>query len=328
MDHAIIQTIRQFMDDGGLLNVNAMRPHAGLQANALLRKDEWEALDAALLPVARARLIGVNDLISRGLVRQLGGLGSIISSYERSGDMEAAVIDMDGATPPGEDRVDYDRVQVPVPVIHKGFRISKRVLEASRRMGDTLDTTQGQIAARKVSESAEGLLFNGSGAPNVGGNTIYGYTNHPDRVTNTAAGFGGGDFGVEGNGYQTIVGMIDGLQAAGFFGPYGLYLARTQYTELLSRHTDGSSKSQLNVILEGIPDLEFVKPTGDLAAANGVLVNLTAETVDVAIAQDMITLQWQALGGMVEHYRVLAALAPRVKADKNGACGVVHVTGA
>ncbi|MDH5508097.1 MAG: family 1 encapsulin nanocompartment shell protein [Anaerolineae bacterium] len=324
----MIQSAQEYLSSGGLLNVNAMRPHAGVHVNALLRKDEWQEMDASLQQIVRPRLVGVQDLISRGLVKRLGGLGSIISGYEQLGDMEAASVDMDGATSTEEDKVDFAPVYIPIPVIHKGFRLNIRHLEASRRMGDSLDVTQAQTAGRKVSDAAEELLFNGTGAPNVGGNTIYGYTNHPKRITDTAANFGGGDFAAEGNGYKTINGMIDALQAKGFYGPYGFYISRTQYTQLRARHTDGSSKSQLNAILEAMTDVEFIKPSNSLADTNGILVQLTPDVIDVAVAQDMITLQWQAMGGMVEHFKVLTALAPRIKYDKNDACGVVHVTGA
>lgn len=328
MDNAVIQAIEQFMNQHGVLNVNQMRPHAGVHANALLRKDEWLELDQAILAVSRPRLIGVQDLVGRGLTRRHSGLGAIFSGYERQSDMDPAVIDMDGGTPGEEDRVEFDQVNVPIPIIHKDFRLSKRHLEASRKLGDSLDTTQAEEAGRKVAEAAEALLFNGTGALTVGGVTIYGYANHPNRVTDTAAGYGGGDFGVEGNGYKTIVGMIDALTAKGFTGPFGLYLASPQYNELLSRHTDGSSKSELNAIMEGIPELEFVKKSFDLAAANGVMVNLSRETVDLAIAQDLVTVQWESRGGMSTHFMVMLASVPRIKADKNNSCGVVHVTGA
>src|SRR4026207_1407234 len=47
--------------------------------NALLRKYEWETFDAAVLDVMRQPLIGIQDLISAGLTRPLGGIGTSIA---------------------------------------------------------------------------------------------------------------------------------------------------------------------------------------------------------------------------------------------------------
>jgi len=330
----IIQSAPEWLQAGGLLSVPAMRPHADvtvngqLMANALLRRDEWEVLDAEVLDTAKTRLVVAQDLISRGLTVNLGGLGAILSTYERVSDMDGAQIDMDGATEPEEDRVDFDTVTVPVPIIHKGFRLSKRFLEASRTRGETLDVTQVRKSTRVVAEGVEAMIVNGTGIPQVGGNVAYGLTNHPSRLTDTATNYGGGDFGTESNGYKTIKGMIKALEDIGFNGPYGAYFASDQYYELLNRHTDGSGQSELASIVQNLPNLEFIRISRDLTAATGVLFQLDKETIDLAIGQDLVTVQWNSLGGMIEYFRVMTALVPRIKADKNGNCGVAHVTAA
>ncbi len=44
---------------------------------------------------------------------------------------------------------------------HKDFRINIRALEASRKLGQTLDTTMVGLATRLVTERLETILFNG-----------------------------------------------------------------------------------------------------------------------------------------------------------------------
>lgn len=315
-----LSTWQDFLASG--LRVQHLRPVSGLHTNALLRHEEWLEIDAALLDVVRTQLVVVQDLINYGLVHTLGGLGSTESSYERLFDMDDAEIDMDATTPGSEDRVAFDQVTLPVPITHKNFRISIRQLEASRTRGDALDTTQVRVATRKVRDSLENMVMNGN-ALKFATNPIYGYTTHPSRVTGSAT----GDFGTITNIHPTFVAMVNALEALGFIGPFLFYVARTQYGQMRARYTDGSGDTALEAALE-IPGVDDIKPSDVLAAEAVVGVNMMQETVDLAVGQDIIPVQWDTMGGLIAHYKVMAAMVPRIKADSGGDCGVVHYTGA
>lgn len=307
---------------GGQMNLNFLRPHVGIHANALLRKYEWEEIDRTVYDVARTQLVGIQDLIELDLVHSLGDIGTILSTYEKGGDMSAADISMDGATAGERDRTTFTPVSVPVPIVHKDFDINIRQLTASRRNGEGLDVVQATIAARRVSDASEALLFNGTNAPTVSASTIYGYTNHPDRNTGS-----GSDWGTVTNVHTDIQSMQTALQADGYYGPYGLYVARTQYGQMFNRYTDGSGETALSSALNLFLDLQFVKPGDLLTDGDAVMVQLSRDVVDLAIAQDILTVQWQSMGGMVENFKVMAAWAPRLKSDSNSAMGVVHYSG-
>lgn len=333
-NQAVITPAQQFANmlaDQGVsidrLNVNALRPVRGMQQNALLQRYEWEEIDAAVIEVARTQLNGIQDLIDLGLVQRLGGLGTLSSTAEQLGDMSDANISMDGETPGEEDATPYSPLTWPVPIIHKDFRLNIRTLEASRRLGDALDTTGVRTATRKVLEAAEAMLFSGTGMVKVGTNQGQGYTNKTQRVSQTAAAWGGGDFGTWGNGFKTVSAMINTLKGYGFNGPFGVYVARTQYGQLINVNTYGLSEIQ--VMLEGIPGLRFVKASDELSNGNSICVNLDPDTVDVAIAVDIVPVQWTSMGGMVEHFKVMTAMTPRVKhtAASSNNCGVAHATG-
>ena len=68
---------------------------SALRTNAVLRKDEWEQLDAALISVARERLTAAADLMDRGLVYNVpNGMGTTIVQHETVSEMtEAQVLD-------------------------------------------------------------------------------------------------------------------------------------------------------------------------------------------------------------------------------------------
>jgi uncharacterized linocin/CFP29 family protein len=337
-----ILTARQYLDAGGSLEVGAMRPYfnargqamffnaeAGREQvaqNALLRRYEWETIDAAVIDVMRQPMVGISDLLAAGLTRPLGGLGAIISTYEQLSDMSDADVSMDVTPRKGErDRVAFEPQSIPVPIISKPFTLSRRHLEASRKMGESLDVTQTRVATIKVRQALESMLFSGSGKQ-MQGFKIYGYTTLPQRDTDTAANYGGGDFGTDGNAHKTIVGMMTALQSKGFFGPYGFYVASDQYADLLKLTGVNLTETQLSVILRTIPDLRFVKRTSELASGNAVLVQLTAEVVDLAIGQDVTPVQWAEEGGMIAQFRILTAAVPRLKFDGAGNAGIAHAT--
>lgn len=292
-----------------------------LRTNALLRKDEWKELDDAVQDVAREQLNGVADLQAAGLTQTLGGLGTLISEYEQIGDMSSADVDMAGETGGEEDTIAFTLIGVPIPIIHKDFRINIRRLEASRRSGDSLDTTQAQVAARKVRDELEDMLFNGEPII-VGGNNIYGYTDHPDRNTDT-----GSTWATLTNVYTDVNTWVSLCEAAGYFGPWGLYVARDQYAEAREVHTDGSGQSGIARVLENIPGLNFFKASDRLTAGEAVLVTLLRDVVDLAMAQNIITVQWSEMGGMITRFKVFAAMAARIKSDSAANSGITHGSG-
>lgn len=320
-------SVREWQNNAyGGMNLNAMRPHLGIHQNGLLRRDEWLELDTVVIDTVKKGLVGIQDLIDNGLVKRLGGLGTLLSGYETVSEMTAADVSMDGDVQGQEDNVEFGDNFVPVPIIHKDFRISQRKLEASRRMGEGLDITQGRAAARVVREQMESMLFNGH-TKQLAGYPIYGYTTAPNRIIGAAV----GDFGTAMNGYKTIVKAVGALGAFGFNGPFGAYVSQTQYNELFNQSSTSYQKNEYQLILEGFPQVKYLKPSYPsfgLTAGSLVVVQLDPEVVDLAIAEDVTPVQWDERGGAVTKFRVMTALVPRIRSDFNNVCGVLHYTGA
>lgn len=322
-DNVQISTIE---DSIAFLNSENARPVVeDMHRNALLRRYEWEEIDSAVIRVAKTGLNAVQDLLDRGLRHNLGGLGTLSSVQEQMSDITPANVDMAAETAGEEDLPKYSPLVWPVPVIHKDFRINIRSLEASRRLGSGLDVSGVELATRRVLEVAEEMLMLGSHMPKVGSAQGQGYANKTGRISDTATNFGGGDFGTWGNGYKTIAGMINRL-AAKFSGPFGAYVSRNQYGQLINVNSFGIS--EIDTIVRGIPELAFIKPSDDLADGNVIVVSLQSDVVDFAIAQDLTVVQWQELGGMIQRYKVMLVGTPRVKNDMEGNVGIAHATGA
>lgn len=325
----------------GLLNVNAKRPYfdpsdgncyvivnqgAGrygkqkVNAEALLRYDEWKDIDRTVIEAAAQRLVGIADLRNRGLEHNLGSIGVTISLWETQGDMTEADVSMDPTTRGEKDLPAFNNQQVPVPIVHKDFGINLRRLEASRRLGEGLDVTAAAIAGRLVAERTERMLFLGAGV-RVEGSTIYGYLTHPNRNiveitpwTPTA----GADI------VDDIQQGLTALRADRFYGPFMVYIPAGYETILDGDYRDNDDRTirERVLALNGVEDIQvadFLPPN------NIVIVQLTRDVVDLAIAQDITTVQWNVMGGMQEEFKVMAVWVPRLKADGDGRSGIVHL---
>jgi uncharacterized linocin/CFP29 family protein len=297
-------------------NVNTLR------TNTVLQKDEWLQLDTALLEVARQRLTGVNDLMSRGLRYGLqNALGVTRLEWERVSDMTAASVDMSGLTESENDRVVYDLVGMPIPIIHKDFHINIRALMASRNRGEGVDVTQVSLAGRLVAEKIEDLLFNGGFQASTL-SQVYGYTTAPNRNTGTSGAWA--TPGTAGSVFLAdTIAMIAALTADRMFGPYVMYVPAAVYINMLNDFKAETGLSILQRLLQ-IPQIADIRPSDNLTGKNILLVQMTRDVVDMVDGIQPMVIQWETMGGMMLNFKVLAIMVPRIKADQDLNSGIAH----
>lgn len=302
-----------------------VRSPRGLMVNSLLRENEWTEVDTAALAAARPPLKVVSELRKRGLVKPLGGLGSLVSQWYMRSEITPAKVSMNGQ---GADRdlPDLRMAGVPVPIVHKEFAIDIRNLLASRRLGDGLDVSGAEEAARVVAESYDDLVLNGNSTIVIGGMGIYGLRTHPNRNSDTAGNFGGGDWGTVGNAYKTVTGMIAAAMTDRHYGPYMLYVSEAQYIDLLVVYDDGTGHTQLKRILD-LPQIEGVEMLPNLPAGEVLLVQMTGEVIRLAEAMDIQVREWASPDGMNSVFRIMLCGTPEIKARYDGKSGIVHATG-
>jgi uncharacterized linocin/CFP29 family protein len=299
-------------------NVNALR------TNDVLRKEDWLLFDRTVVEVARANLVGVADLMAAGLSMPLANaLGTTVVQWEKSSDMTDAELTMTGIAAAQRDRMEFAQVNLPVPIVHKDFQMSVRNLNSRNRTGMPLDTTQVTVAARRVSDLLEKILFQGASIT-AGGGTIYGYTNFPSRNTGSVT----ADWSAVATTGDQIVGdittkLIPALVADNMYGPYQLYVSNAAYTNMLKDLKAASDKSIIQRILE-IPGIKGVKGTNQLTGTNVLLVQMTRDVVDIVDGIQPTPVMWESHGGMLVHFKVMAIMVPRLKADFTGQCGIAH----
>lgn len=299
----------------------------GMTVNSLLREDEWKEIDQAALTAARTPLITVSELRNRGLVRRLGGLGSLVSQWYMRSEISGATVSMTGQGAE-RDLPDLKTAGVPVPLITKEFAIDFRNLEASRRLGDGLDVSTAEEAARVVAEAYDKLVLDGNGVIMVNGLQIYGLRTHPNRNTDTAGNYGGGDWGTATNVIPTIAGMIGAAMADNHYGPYQIYVASTQYQQAaVNFYTDGTGQTPLERIMK-LPNVAGVTMHPTLTDGEILMVQMSSDVVRLAEAMDIQVREWASPDGLTSIFRVMMCATVEVKARYDGKSGIVHATGA
>ena len=328
LDFIQVNSAREVVANGSVASILlANKFNVGsLRSNATLRKDEWVNFDDRLIEEVTLRMTGVNDLMSRGLRYDIpNGMGSTTVEWETVDETREAEVNMDGINRAQSDRVDFVLHSLPLPIIHRDFYINSRVLEASRTRGEALDTTNMRLAARKVSERVEQILFNGITNYNFAGGQIFGYTTFPDRNTVTL-GTSWLNSGIDGEAILAqVLDMIGAAHGDRMFGPYLMYVPTLYWIKLLEDFKANSDKSIITRLLE-IPTLDDIKVADFLTNDNVLLIQMTADVVDMVVGMQPTTVQWETNGGFLLNFKVLTIMIPRLKQTDALRSGIVHLS--
>jgi hypothetical protein len=314
----------EFKDILAKLLANGMNANA-LRNNDVLQSRDWEDLDRAVIQSARQRLVGVQDLISRGLVYPVtDGMGVTVIGYQTASDMDAAVLAMTPAADHGNDRQDFSAIKyLPLPLTMKGYDIDGRTLASSRRNGMPLDTMQAGTCGKLVAERIEEILFNGASLYAAGGGTIYGYTDFEYRSTGSLN-YHWDDSAATG---ATIVDDVRRMKQKSIdkrkYGPWLLYVP-TGYETKLDDNFVVNYPGTIRARIKEIDGIQDVKVADKLTADNVVLVEMQEDTVQIVDGMQPTNVPWETKGGLVQHMLVMAIMVPRLRADKSGRCGIVH----
>ncbi len=307
-----------FKGGGAHLALNA----AGiLVANATsLRHDEQVRYDTALIQTAKKRLKMASYLRSKGLVTNLGGLGTILTMYEQAGEFGTpAIVSMSGRTSADQDSLTFAEVGVPVPIFHKEFELDARRLAASRNGGTPLDTASIEAATRVVAEGFETHIFNGAPSISVAGNTVYGLTTVPTRNTGSIT----GAWATAANIMTDVKAMVQALLDDNKYGPFTLVVPKNYWLTIGDDYSATKGDNTIMDRLLAMPDVEEIICGDYLTASNVVMFDPSSDTIDLAIGQDLTNIAW-TMQPLATEFKVFMAGVVRIKADKNGKSGVAH----
>lgn len=302
-----------------------------VNAGATLRREEWKALDEAIMEPSRARLGGIEDLIAKNLVYNLGNaMGTTVLEWHDVNEALEAEMTMDGITRGKNDRVTFQHNYLPLPIIYAEYEINTRELAASRNLGNPLDTTMAKRAARKVLEKLEALLFTdttytfGEKDSRLR-NAIYSYVNFPDRIgVNLSIPWDNSGI----TGAMIIQDVLEMKQASidnYHYGPWTLYIP-TNYETVLDADYDATTPgTTIRERILKIAGVNEIKVSDTLADDNVLLIQMTRDVIRLVRGMGLQNVQWSEEGGMVTKFKVMTIQVPQIRSDAYGKTGIVHL---
>ena len=303
-----------------------------LVTNATLRRDEWKTLDAAIIKVSEARLNGIQDLISNGLTYQLGNaMGTTVLEWHDMSSALNAQLTMDGISRGKNDRPKFQHNYLPIPIIHADYEINARVLSSSRSLGNPLDSTMAERAARSVNDKLENMLYTNTSysfgeLDSRSRNSIYSYVNFPDRnilslaLSWTASGKTPAQI------LNDVVAMKQASINAHHYGPWMIYIPTSYETKLDEDYsTSGTSTQTIRERILKIAGIKGIKVVDTLATDNVLLVQMTSDVVRLVQGMGIQNVQWQSEGKFINHFKVMTIQVPQIRSDQLGNSGIVHL---
>lgn len=309
-------------------NGKAMTVKANAQAT--LTKEAWLMLDTAILKIARNRLRAVADIRGAGLTFNIpNGMGTTVLEYQKMNDTGSAIISMDGLKQGPDFRPIFESAYLPLPFIHSDFQYTARAIATAANSGAPLDTTTGEMAARRVAEMTERLTLGRLDTYAYGGGTIYGMCNFPSRLTGTVTSPEDSAYTAQ-NHLTEVLGFKQTLQNAKHYGPYVIY-----YSSAWDRYLDDDfNTSYPNKTLrqrireiDGIQDVRTLDYLDTASSTyNMIILEMDSGTIRLVIGMDVTTLEWDDMGGLRKNYKVMCIIIPQLRADMDSNTGILHAS--
>ena len=355
--------LAKFVASKGKLDVNRMRPFLhddggsymtvykggdpelkqnwavvpSLKTNATLRRDEWKALDDAVVRAREIRLGGFDDVIAKGLTYKLGNaMGTTVLEWHDMVGGLTADMTMDAITRAQNNRPEWNYNYIPIPIIHVDYEINTRELETSRNMGNPLDATMAELAARAVQEKLESLLFSdtsyayGEKNSRNGDSKIYSYVNYPDRQEITLV-YPWNDSATTGK--NIVDEVISWKQAAisnRFHGPWQLYIPTTYETKLdedyIGSTPDTNPNNTIRARIMAIDGIAGIKVIDSLADNTVLMIQMTSDVVRIIQGLPLTNVQWGEEGNFITKFKVLTIQVPQIRSDPFGRNGILHIS--
>ena len=210
-------------------------------------------------------------------------------------------------------------------------------------MGNPLDTTMAERAARKVQEKLELMLF-GDQKYSYGGGTIYSYINFPHANTEDEVAdiIGSSEATTvlkpwnEVSNETAIIKQVIAMKQASlndkFFGPWNLYIPSAYETILDEDYkVSGGKVITIRDRLMAISGIRNIKVIDLMPADMVLLVQMTSDVVRIVRGMGLQNVEWSTEGNMVTKYKVMTIQVPQIRADQataldtKGKCGIVRV---
>ena len=304
----------------------ALAAQASLVGNAApIPLDAWRRIDSRATRIQRDVLAVFNRLAAANTVPV--GLGDIVSYFPKISDSGAVHVSMDGRSEGDASQANVSYEGTPVPIIDSFVRMGWRQMEVVRKGQTQLDVESIANSQRVVAEKLEDMVLNGLSTIVVGGSTIYGLRNHPQRNTGTHGFTLSSATDAE---WLTAIRQICTLLIGdNAFGRVTIFLNYSDWFVASSNEfAAGYPKTILQRIRE-IEQVEDVVPASKVPASNiiGIAGLGTGEWGSILSAMPMTTRPKARMNPEDDYvFSVMASAAPQFRQDAAGRMPIAHTT--
>lgn len=319
------KTFVSYMDDDGKLRRRLIS-----NAPTSYTRDAWIRVQETLIRSTRTNLRVVNDLVAAGLTYTVPeGMGVTRLEESVMSDVGEARFTMEPMAKSRRDRPEVTVRHHPLPLVTADLSFAARQLAISRngRNRIPIDTTMLEMNTRKMWEKVEGL-FVGTETFSFAGDTIYGLTNHPQRVTATltlptAPGWTPQVL------YDEILAGIQDLADMEFSGPYGVYYSRAWGQYFNGMFSDVYGAGTLLNNLRNIEGISWWRQLDSLGTGfKLVMFQLSSDVIRVVNITPLRLINWNTMGGLAEHWKLLMGIVPQLRTNADNEIGLWHGVGA
>lgn len=288
-----------------------------------LRHEDFLVIQEMITDVRRRKLNGIADLEAAGLTFTVGIEEQLVGN-ENINEFQAATQEMNPTDYDNNDTV-FTEMYTPNPITHQSFSVPWRQQGFDYKRSAGLKETMRQVAER-----LEETLFNGNPKIKVsfGGEvqSIYGYTNHPDRGTKTIS-----DWSNVANNDVIVTEVIDCInqmfsdQGGVEMGSVILYFPKNFKGAMDRDYKSGYPSKTVADRIRDIPEIKDVKFAEKLADSNVVFVEMSDRTIQLAKASDIVSVPHTKTNPMESQVMTTyAAMVQIIKVDSNGNTGILH----
>lgn len=299
------------------LNTNTMIGNA-----SHLPKDAWGVWDKEFIQIQRDVLSVFNDIAATNSMAM--PIGKLVHHFATMSDSGGVNVSMDGQSNAKSDSATINYHGTPVPIIDSTLRLEWRQVAAAQSDGVQLDTAMAGNHQRRLAEKLEDMIINGEPKAVVGGDQVYGLTNHPKRNTRSTGVTLNGATGA--NWIAEVKGVIETLHNANFYTPAVLYMNYSDwfYASITDYSTQYGDKTILQRVME-IAGVEKIVPASRVPANTILGVCKRRDVIQILSAMPPSMRPKTRLDQEDPYlFYFMAAAAPEIRFDANDQCGIVH----
>lgn len=288
-----------------------------------LPKDVWGEWDREATLVQKDVLAVFSDLAATN--SRPMNLGKLIHYFQTVSDSGEVNISLDGRGKAKTDAPVIDYHGTPLPIIDSEFSFGWRQMLAAQSEGYSLDSAARYNHTRKVAEKLEDIALNGDANINVGGATLTGLRNAPNRATATHGVDLNGASGAEWT--DAVKKTIAALHSKNFYTPVTIYLNYSDWFYTSATEYVATYPKKILQALQEIPGVAAIIPASKVPVNEILGVCKRPDVVQVLNGMPL-TIRPKARLNPEDDYvfSVIAAAAVELKYDAEGQAGYVQTT--